>query len=208
MKAKNAPINKLYIMLQNKNWTEYQEVFNNLYNWEFYPVFLEMLKNLDTTALYKSRMHGAGHIERTMLHGAIEAMDNHLDEHDTRLLLWCCAYHDTGRTNDWYDPSHGARSAKKLEKLTNLVGEDLKCAQASVEAHSMPDWLVDKVIKKYNPNDYVTFRSFSDMLKDADGLDRVRLGDLDTSFLRMESTPKYEDFAKYLFSAYKSFENK
>lgn len=205
MNMKSKPRKKLSKMLEANSWAEYQEVFDRLSAWELYPVFLEMLDNLDLSALYKSHIHGVGHIERTMLHGAIEAMDNNLDEHDTRLLLWCCAYHDTGRVNDWYDVTHGKRSAKKLKELTDLEGEDLKCAEAAVEAHSMPDWLTDEIIEKYEPKDFAMFRNFSNMMKDADGLDRVRINDLDVNFLRMESTPQYEEFAMYIFKAYNAF---
>jgi hypothetical protein len=38
------------------------------------------------------------------------------------------------------------------------------------------------------------------LLKDADGLDRVRLGDLDVRYLRHEPSKKYAGFAEELFT--------
>ena len=40
------------------------------------------------------------------------------------------------------------------------------------------------------------------MLKDSDGLDRVRIKDLDTKFLRFPSAVRHADFSAYLFEIY------
>ena len=99
-----------------------------------FPLLQEALASLKRDALYMSHVHGVGHIERTMLHGAMGAAAEPLSEKDARLLLTMCAYHDTGRVCDYLDGAHGARSAGKLAALTGLAGEDLKEATAGVES--------------------------------------------------------------------------
>ena len=47
---------------------------------------------------------------------------------------------------------------------------------------------------------------FCQRLKDADGLDRVRIKDLNTAFLRREHSPEYEQFAYALFKKYREEE--
>ncbi|MBR1845947.1 MAG: hypothetical protein IJ792_05040, partial [Oscillospiraceae bacterium] len=42
------------------------------------------------------------------------------------------------------------------------------------------------------------------LLKDADGLDRVRVWDLDVNYLRREASKQREDFAEYLYARYQS----
>ena len=86
----------LLTLIEQNEWDGFQPMMDDLARWEGWPLFLEKLKNLRRDALYQSDVHGLGHIERTMLHGAFCAMTEPLDLTDTALLLECCAYHDVG----------------------------------------------------------------------------------------------------------------
>ena len=192
----------LSLLLNQEGWQEYQPLINSLRGWEHWELFLEMLSALDLNALYKSPLHGIGHIERTMLFGALEAMEQGLDKRDTELLLLCCSYHDVGRINDHWDTSHGQRSAQKLACLTGKSGQELKALMCAVEAHSMPDVFTEDVVAAYAPEDPQYALRLSALLKDADGLDRVRINDLDPDFLRFETNKKHTSFAHFLFDRY------
>ena len=171
-----------------------------------FPLLEEALTSLKREALYMSHVHGVGHVERTMLHGAMGAAAEALPEPETRLLLTMCAYHDTGRVCDYLDGAHGARSARKLADLTGLTGEDLKEAMAGVEAHSVGDALMEGILEKYAPENLPRARLLARLLKAADGLDRVRIADLDVNSLRIPSSRERGAFAQLLFDRYAALE--
>ena len=184
-------------------WGEFAGMVRSFEQWEHYGLFLDALGGFDRAALYQSYIHGEGHIERALLYGALVARDTGASEADVRLLLDMCSYHDVGRINDWLDESHGYRSALRLGELTGRSGEELKLMRAGVEAHSRRDGDLDASLEKYAPVDMDRCRYLALMLKDADGLDRVRISDLDVSFLRFEESRKYKAFSEYLYARYK-----
>ena len=116
-----------------------------------------------------------------------------------RQLFRAASYHDVGRTFDGFDIYHGARSALRLERLTGQTGEPLKQLQAAVTAHSRPDRDMASVVASFQPADLDRAMTLTRLLKDADNLDRVRLGDLNPRFLRHESARSLAGFARRLF---------
>ena len=189
-------------LLREDNWGEIQGWFDRLKDWDYYPLLLQALENLNHEALFVSNMHGLGHIERTILQGAFCAMEEGLDEADTRLLLEACSYHDVGRINDWVDDLHGHRSAQKIGELTGRTGEELKLIQGAVDAHSRRDVALVASVRGYGPENLERGVILAQLLKDADGLDRVRLGDLDPRYLRRSSSQKRAGMSREIFLRY------
>lgn len=161
-----------------------------------------MLDELRLDALFKSPIHGKGHIMRVMALGALLALHAQADTDMTRLLMLACAYHDVGRVDDSYDEEHGMRSAAKVAGLTGCTGARLACLQAAVEAHSRPDPLMNEVLAKYGADGLPAARPLALLLKDADGLDRVRLNMLDAAYLRHAFSARLERAAWQLWRAY------
>ena len=161
-----------------------------------------MAQSIRLDRLFHSRLHGAGHISRVMVLGALLAQRAQLDEDVTRLLMYACAYHDVGRVDDSVDDEHGLRAALQVEELTGLAGQPLHCLQAAVEAHSRPDERMGDVLTKYGVADVAYAWPLAKLLKDADGLDRVRLDMLDPSYLRHAFTPPLENTAWVLWRHY------
>lgn len=189
-------------LLSENQWDIFQPLMDQMQAWQHWPLFLHALESLNREALYTSLVHGEGHIERTLLHGAFCAMADGLNEVDTALLLDACSYHDVGRVNDWYDEEHGHRSAQRLGELTGRTGQELIMLQAAVDAHSRKDDVLVETLKSYSPADFPRTLELAQLLKDADGLDRVRIHDLKTRFLRREASVVRADFAFYLYSRY------
>jgi hypothetical protein len=121
-----------------------------------------------------------------MIH-VVEIADLHrIDSWEREAAVLAALWHDIGRTHDDGDYYHGAKSAGKVVGLglheglprpvvdvalyaaTHHSGDEGHAAKAA-------DWLHD-------PRG--ALRVFQ-ILKDADGLDRVRLGDLDVAYLRL-----------------------
>lgn len=189
-------------LLREGGWKEFQPQFDALEQWAFYPLLLNTLETLDHDALFVSHMHGLGHIERTILQGAFCAMAEGLGEEDTRLLLECCSYHDVGRVNDWVDDLHGHRSAGRIGALTGRTGEALLLLQGAVDAHSRRDKVLEATIDGYAAADRPRAITLAQLLKDADGLDRARLGDLDPRYLRRDSSRERVKLAEEVFRRY------
>ena len=189
-------------LLAQGNWGEYQSRFDELSAWEFYPLLVDTLKNLKQEALFVSHIHGLGHIERTILQGAFCAMEEGLSEADTRLLLECCSYHDVGRVDDWVDDLHGHRSAQRIGELTGRTGEELLLIQGAVDAHSRRDSVLEQTVEGYGAGDRWRALELALRLKDADGLDRARLGDLDPRYLRRPGSRDRVKLAEEVYRRY------
>lgn len=187
-------------LLEQGDWESDAALIQGLQAWPLYPLLLETYESLQEDALYKSRVHGSGHIHRVLLFAALIAWQEALPEDLVRQLFRAAAYHDVGRTFDGYDLDHGARSAQRLEELTGQTGEALAELQAAVTAHALPDARLEETVHAFHPADFDRAVELTRLLKDADNLDRVRLGDLKVKFLRHESAKNLADFALRLLA--------
>lgn len=170
---------------------------------DHYVYFCEVLTKLDEHVLYKSMIHGRTHIERVCFLALILSNKLDLSADDTKLLLTASAYHDIGRKNEFVDAEHGLRAAEAVGRYVDYEGDDLKILKASIEAHSRSDSLMSDIIDKYDVADVERALRIARILKDADALDRVRILDLNTKYLRFEESRDLVEFAKNLFRTYR-----
>jgi hypothetical protein len=148
---------------------------------------------------HRSTLHGQAHVSRVMIHAMrlIEATG----QHAYGPQLWASVFlHDLARTHDGVCHRHGADAAQRLrdepslqQRLAEagLVTADYPAIEAAVTAHSAP---------KEVSRDHQHWPLIA-LLKDADGLDRVRLGDLDPRYLRNAEAKAMVPFAQALFDA-------
>ncbi len=188
-------------VLFSSSMADYEDVVIKFQHSMYMGLWEEAMKSLKIEVLYQSKLHGRGHIERTMLFGALLAMEQSLNREDTILLLLGCSYHDVGRINDRRDDDHGRRSAEQIGGITGLPeGEELNLLRAMVEAHSLDDKDLDQVCQKYHVKDMVRGRKLALLLKDADALDRVRIAHLlDPSYFRFSCSHDLLPFAFRLY---------
>lgn len=148
---------------------------------------------------HPSRLHGQRHVARVMIHSFRLLEATGLHEWSTR--LWASVYlHDLARTHDGVCLRHGADAVTKWrtsQRLTTHLGS------AGVHADLEPS-VCRAVTLHCKPNRNEPARDDSDwplvaLLKDADGLDRVRLGDLAPSYLRLPASQSMVAFAQQLF---------
>ena len=203
MEDRSSP---MLALLSRRDWGDEQRRVDDLLASPYGEALLNALRRLKRDVLYQSHVHGLGHIERTMVHGAMCARAEALDGADTALLMDMCSYHDTGRESDWLDNAHGYRSSLKLAELTGRTGEELKLIMAGVEAHSVGDKYMADIIRKHAPADPDRALRLARILKDSDGLDRVRIRDLNPKYLRFESSRKRVRFAQTLFDRYREIQ--
>lgn len=143
-------------------------------------------------------IHGISHVTRVLfwadhLASLIAGPDSlRLPE-----LRWAAVCHDVARENDGRDPEHGMRAAA-------WVREQLPLLRPAATAHVNLD-LVAELCYWHLPPDRVTPRMTTELmiLKDADALDRIRLGpyDLDPTRLRLARSHDLIEPAARLFEA-------
>ena len=131
-----------------------------------------------------SALHGIGHIYRVMVGCAL--LGEMAKSPREALLAFCGAYiHDLARSNDGIEPSHGENAAKyhftRFNHLWDkyaLTEEERKFVCDAVTYHSQP------------PRTRLSDKGYRVLaiLKDADALDRCRLGDLNPMMLRYEES--------------------
>jgi hypothetical protein len=146
---------------------------------------------------HASDLHGQAHVTRVMIHAIrlIEATGQ--QEHGAR--LWAAVFlHDIARTHDGICHRHGGDAARRLrteQPLQRRLAEaglteaDYPAIEAAVTAHSAP---------KEARRDHQHWALIA-LLKDADALDRVRIGDLDSNYLRHPQAKRMVPFAQALF---------
>ena len=147
---------------------------------------------------HASTLHGQAHVSRVMVHAFRLIAATGWTEEAPR--LWAAVYlHDLARTHDGLCHRHGADAVTKLETLPRVrdlfaqggVGEgDYDVIRTAVVHHCLP-----RELERAHPHWRLT-----SLLKDADGLDRVRLGDLDARYLRNPEAREMIDFAESLFA--------
>ncbi|RLD59621.1 MAG: hypothetical protein DRJ05_06135 [Bacteroidetes bacterium] len=147
----------------------------------------------------QSIIHGINHTYRVMYH--VLQIATVLKLKREGVVAFCAAYiHDLARLNDGYCTQHGAWASERKLSLykdlflrTGLADSDLGEIEIAVTNHSLTKEL-DK-----NDNAYLV----TALLKDADALDRIRLGDenLDLGFLRFAESKMMVSRSKEIFFA-------
>jgi len=148
--------------------------------------------------VHPSYIHGQRHVARVMIHAfrLIEATGwTHLA---TR--LWGAVFlHDLSRTHDGRCLRHGADAVERWRTSSMLAD-----ALATRGLHFADEPGVQRAVTLHcKPNDLEPDPGEPDwplvaLLKDADGLDRVRLGDLNPSYLRLPASAPMVHFAQQL----------
>ena len=130
-------------------------------------------------------IHGLSHTRRVLIHACEIAASLDLTDPEFESLMLAVAWHDIGRTHDGREPDHGAKSVARIEELglaTDVHPQILACLLFAVELHSVPD---ETALRQAGAmDDAESLLRVLWVLKDADGLDRVRIADLDPGQLR------------------------
>lgn len=139
-------------------------------------------------------VHGLLHTKRVLLLSLIISYMEDLSDEDTEILAYCSIVHDIGRIDDSCDDLHGKRSVDKLiekDLYTDwFYKDDLEIIKYIIKSHSISDKKAEEAIWGEEIEDKKRATELLKAFKDADNLDRVRIGDLDTQYLRTSSAKK------------------
>lgn len=136
-------------------------------------------------------IHAKLHTQRVLLLSLIFSYLKDLNNEDRNVLIYASLYHDIGRTDDNEDKSHGMKSLKKMKKYNVAFGdismsdEDIYITKSIIKNHSISDEVGFKLInedaKIIDKDRAIRLYKY---FKEQDNLDRVRISDLDTKYLR------------------------
>lgn len=154
----------------------------------------------------ESVIHAYGHCERVLLYALMIGHSLFGDDNEAlTCLAHAAVFHDTRRLDDYLDTGHGARAAvyyKEYCQDNSLIDFHLESAFL-MRYHDLDDKLGIKAINKEFKTDVARVLKMYDIFKDADALDRWRLGSrgLDTRFLRTEEAKSLVGFSRKLVNA-------
>jgi hypothetical protein len=146
--------------------------------------------------LHRSFLHGQAHVGRVLVHGLrlIEATGRR--EEASR--LWASIYlHDLARRHDGGCRRHGKDAWARLLDLPDVQARFLRGGVTRADYAAIEYAVTVHCVGEPDPAH--PHHRLAALLKDADGLDRVRLGDLDPGRLRHPAAPAMVDFAQRLF---------
>lgn len=175
-----------------------------------YYIFEEILSNIKSKYFTDEELHDITHNERVTFLAMFLAEKENLSDTDLKLLLKAALYHDIGRVSA-KGKEHGRESAKIIENNRKELAENLNDYEVNVlkflcTIHSNPDDYYDQILKEYNLNESSELRKMTNILKDADALDRVRLkrfGIINPELLRMPQSKKLIESSERLLVRYK-----
>lgn len=163
------------------------------------PIALPLAELVPAPGLFThaSTLHGQSHVARVMVHAFRLIAATGWSEEAPR--LWAAVYlRDLARTHDGVCRRHGGDAMKKFATLPQVRElferggvhqDDYPMMGTAVVHHCLPQEL---------DRSHAHWRLTS-LLKDADGLDRVRLGDLDPRYLRNPEAKDMVGFAQALY---------
>ncbi len=171
-----------------------------------YEKYLPLLYSGVRFTMPLSQVHAMPHCERVLLYAlALAAEEMPGDDEAAEILALASVFHDTRRYDDYIDAGHGARAAVYYEEYCRNHPEVTFHPEVSMimRYHDMPDEKGIEAIEKRFDADAERVKRLYAIFKDADALDRFRLGDegLDPKFLRTEASKRRIAFAEELVNA-------
>ena len=163
----------------------------------FVPISEKLLRDFEpqqTWLMHDSYLHGVDHMARVFILQELicDKLEAQGEAVNREAIRWAAMTHDVGRINDDTDPDHGRRSAQWItDNLSDKMSpEMLDTVTYITHWHVPPDAEVPVMTTELK------------VLKDADALDRVRLGDLDPRYFRTSAAGTLIDVAKELYQQY------
>ena len=153
-----------------------------------------------------SKIHAVPHCERVLLYALIIGNEVFGDDSMAMTALAHAAvFHDTRRQDDYLDTGHGARAAVYYRQFCteNTDISFMPEAALMMKYHDIEDRRGKLGIEREYKGSLPKMFKLYDIFKDADALDRWRLGDkgLDAGFLRTEQAKRMTDYSRRIVLA-------
>lgn len=168
---------------------------------KWYEPWLSFMEKNVEFWLKNSEKHTKLHCARVLLYALLIGRQKNLAGDEMEVLAQAAVFHDSRRQDDWLDVGHGGRAAAFYAEYCRQhsgVRYDER-TQNIIAYHDQNDTEGIAVLEELEsrlPDGVLLYRIF----KDADGLDRFRLGadTLDVTMLRTQEAKGFVDFAREL----------
>jgi len=156
-------------------------------------VFEEEVRFLKKHQVYDSSIpeHGLDHVKNVLLSSLYMGQEMHLSRREQLILTKAASLHDCGIKNN--HKNHGLESANLIDRyVPEFSSQDKNLLKAVIEYHEMPDngpnlYNIHHKYALTSKEDMQSFQKISNILKDADAIDRVRFpNNLNSSLLRLD----------------------
>lgn len=147
--------------------------------------------------------HTKSHCARVLLLALIMGRLNHLRIAELEALAMAAVFHDSRRQDDWLDVGHGQRAADYYRSYCEKTELTYDPRTYYIMAfHDRDDDLGLRILREKFPDDTDVVLLYQ-IFKDADALDRFRLGPnaLDVKYLRTGEANDLVEFAKMLLES-------
>lgn len=152
-----------------------------------------------------SAVHAAEHCRRVLIHALLTGRDvfGEADAEALEILAHASLFHDTRRIDEGFDTGHGARGADYYAQYCREHPDEItyhREAEYLIRYHDLPDETGYAAIDDAFGDNAGRVKQLYDVFKDADALDRPRLGPfgLDPLYLRTDKARESVAFAKKL----------
>lgn len=191
MSLKNRFVPDEFSFWRNSDLPSWEEMKQELEEREYLKIFNIMSRLVgEEDFLFPYGIHGLTHTKRVLMLVLCLGARLETSREDLLLLSLCALYHDVGRVDDSIDPEHGRRSYAKAEPILAKTGYDMEMMRYIIENHCLSDKKGHAAVVDYDLPDQLRAWRLLDIFKDADGLDRVRIGDLNPRMLRYNEARK------------------
>jgi len=194
-----------------KNQLEFKDIIDVIEKSSLKDIYVKQMNDFNTNLLYKSDIHGLNHNIRVCFFAFVISTIENITTKDFSIIMEACKYHDIGRVNDFEDKTHGKNSSEMLSFLDGKYSdEDIKYLKTIITCHSINDSEFENIAAENKINDISRCKKMYEILKDSDGLDRVRLEYpvINVNYLRTDIAKKMILFAYDLFNNYNKVMNK
>lgn len=146
-------------------------------------------------------IHTQGHCERVLMHALRIGDARQVTDRQLQALAMASIFHDTRRKDNYLDTGHGARAAAYYKAF--CADHELPFLPETYEAicfHDRDDAMGEEDIREHAGADAAPWIEVYHIFKDADALDRLRLGTwcLDPKYLRTPEAKTMIAFAQHL----------
>ncbi len=173
-----------------------------------YQSWCDYLENCVDFWLKVSDLHTKEHCSRVLLFALLIGKNMKLTEEEMEVLCHAAVFHDSRRTDDWLDVGHGRRAAEYYKEFCENNELNFQPWTYCIMAyHDRDDQFgISAMETEITGREILLYQIF----KDADALDRFRLGSngLDVKYLRTDPAKELYDYAKKVWEQYEVMNEK
>jgi len=185
---------RIFNMYSIPNQISSREFFDYIQQSKSRRIFFDYENTDEHKIFYQKHIdHGTRHVDNVTMYTYYIASKEGYNDEGIRILMEAARYHDIGRTNDWQQGGHGFAGAKKYTEhyRTEIPLHEQQLIGFLIQAHDLPKKeqikeLAMRIFSNWDENMYDILCDMTNILRDADALDRTRFPIYSGDYLKPE----------------------